>query len=266
MEKVIFITGVSSGFGLAMAKMLVEKGYTIYGSTRRQTHALPGIHYVTMDVTNDRSVKEAVAEIYQSAGRIDVLINNAGMGIAGPLELCTAEDAMRQMDVNFLGMHRVTKEVLPYMRAQNSGRIVCISSIAGLMGIPFQGMYSASKFAIEGYCQSLRLELKSHHIDVVVVNPGDFATGFTANRKIIDTAEVQQAYPKFQNTLQIIEKEEKNGLNPDVLARKIVSIIDKKNPAFSYTIANPVQKLSVFIKHILPKRWFAALLRDYYKV
>ncbi len=128
------------------------------------------------------------------------------------------------MDVNFFGVFRVTQAVLPIMRKQNAGVIICISSIGGLMGIPFQGLYSASKFAIEGYCQSLSLELKPHDIRVVLVNPGDFSTNFTSNRKIVDNPDIKLTYPQFYNTLSIITSDESNGPNPEILAKKIGKI------------------------------------------
>ena len=264
MSKVVFITGISSGFGHAMAIEIAKSGHKIYGSIRSAVVPIPNVNYVHMDVTDISSVEQAVKEIYDKEGRIDVLINNAGFGIGGPIELTNIRDAQYQMDVNFFGVFRVTQAVLPIMRKQKKGVIICISSIGGLMGIPFQGLYSASKFAIEGYCQSLSLELKPQDIRVVLVNPGDFSTNFTSNRKIVDNPDIKLTYPQFYNTLSIITSNERNGPKPEILAKKIKKIVDKKRPAFRYVIASPLQKFSVSLKRLLPETWFAAILKKYY--
>ncbi|OFY41211.1 MAG: short-chain dehydrogenase/reductase [Bacteroidetes bacterium GWF2_40_14] len=264
MSKVVFITGISSGFGRAMAIELTNNGHKVYGSIRSKVDPIPKVNYVRMDVTDISSIEQAVKEIYDKEGRIDVLINNAGIGIGGPIELTNIRDAQYQMDVNFFGVFRVTQAVLPIMRKQKDGVIIYISSIGGLMGIPFQGLYSASKFAIEGYCQSLSLELKPHDIRVVLVNPGDFSTSFTSNRKIVDNPEIKLTYPQFYNTLSIITSDESNGPKPEILAKKIKKIVYKKRPAFRYVIASPLQKFSVSLKRLLPETWFAAILKKYY--
>ncbi|MBP1593176.1 MAG: vdlC [Bacteroidetes bacterium] len=264
MSKVVFITGISSGFGRAMAIELTNNGHKVYGSIRSEVNPILEVNYVHMDVTDISSVVQAVKEIYDKEGCIDVLINNAGIGIGGPIELTNIRDAQYQMDVNFFGVFRVTQAVLPIMRKQNAGVIICISSIGGLMGIPFQGLYSASKFAIEGYCQSLSLELKPQDIRVVLVNPGDFSTNFTSNRKIVDNPDIKLTYPQFYNTLSIITSDESNGPKPEILAKKIGKIVDKKRPAFRYVIASPIQKFSISLKRLLPETWFAAILKKYY--
>lgn len=264
MSKVVFITGISSGFGRAMAIELTNNGHKVYGSIRSEVDPIPKVNYVRMDVTDISSIEQAVKEIFDKEGRIDVLINNAGIGIGGPIELINIRDAQYQMDVNFFGVFRVTQAVLPIMRKQKYGVIICISSIGGLMGIPFQGLYSASKFAIEGYCQSLSLELKSQDIRVVLVNPGDFSTNFTSNRKIVDNPDIKLTYPQFYNTLSIITSDESNGPKPEILAKKIEKIVDKKRPAFRYVIASPLQKFSVSLKRLLPETLFAAILKKYY--
>ena len=140
------------------------------------------------------------------------------MGIGGPLEFCTLEQAQKQMDTNWMGMVRCLHWVLPAMRKQGSGKIICFSSIGGLMGLPFQGLYSASKFAIEGYCEALRLEVKKLGIKVVVIEPGDFATSFTASRNSVDDPEAHKAYPSYARSRQSIEKDETGGLKPEYLA------------------------------------------------
>ena len=182
---IILITGITSGFGRAMAERLNADGHTVYGTHRRDCPQLLGVHYIKADVASEQDCRAAVQQVLDEQGRIDVFINNAGMGIGGPLEFCTLEQAQKQMDTNWMGMVRCLHWVLPAMRKQGSGKIICFSSIGGLMGLPFQGLYSASKFAIEGYCEALRLEVKKLGIKVIVIEPGDFATSFTASRNSV---------------------------------------------------------------------------------
>ena len=262
---VILITGISSGFGRAMAKCLSEDRHTVYGTHRRALeHPLPNVSYLRCEATDNEQVEQVVKRVIEECGRIDVFINNAGMGIAGPLELCTLEDAQRQMDVNWMAMVRFLHHVVPQMRAQRSGKILCISSIGGLIGLPFQGLYSASKFAVEGYCEALRLELKEFGIKVSVIEPGDFATAFTSNRKSVSVELAEEAYPRYTASLKGIEKDEMTGLKPEYLGKKVAKLVKKKRPAYNYIIASPLQKFAVILKTLLPRRFFAWILGKFY--
>jgi hypothetical protein len=263
---IILITGVSSGFGRATAQRLASEGHTVYGTCRRDVEPIKGVTYIKAEVTSDEDCRAAVQKVLDEQGRIDVFINNAGMGIGGPLEFSSLEQAQRQMDVNWMGMVRFLHYVLPAMRAQKGGKIICISSIGGLMGLPFQGLYSASKFAIEGYCEALRLEVKQHGIKVVVVEPGDFSTSFTASRDSVSDAAAYEAYPAYKRSLESIEHDETTGLKPAVLAARISKIVRSRNPRQSYIVSTLEQRLSVVLKAILPGRWFSAILASYYKL
>ena len=263
---VVFITGISSGFGLETAKLLSQEGHTVYGTVRRSVEPLPNVHYLQVDVRDKQAVVAAVKQVVEKEGRIDVLVNNAGMGIGGPLEFATEEEVRLQMDTNFLGLVHCVDAVLPYMRHQKNGKIIALSSIGGLMGLPFQGFYSASKFAIEGYCEALRLETQSFGIQIVVLRPGDFATGFTGSRKKVADEAALEAYPIYKTAIEKVEHDENGGLKPVVLARKISQIIQKKNPKNGYVVASFEQKLSVLLKRILPAKWFARILGSYYRV
>ena len=263
---IILITGITSGFGEAMARQLNAAGHTVYGTHRNAKDFIPGVTYIKADVQDESQVEAAVAKVMEAEGRIDVFINNAGMGIGGPLEFTSIEDAKRQMDVNFMGLVRCVHCVLPIMRRQGSGTIVAFSSIGGLMGLPFQGMYSASKFAIEGYCEALRLETKALGIKVVVIEPGDFATAFTAQRKSVAAPEAYEVYKTYAESLASIEKDETTGLKPDFLARKVVRIVSSRHPRYNYVISTLVQRLSVLLKRILPAPLFARILGSYYKL
>lgn len=263
---IVFITGISSGFGLETAKLLSQEGHVVYGTVRREVEPLSRVHYIQLDVRNREAVNKAVNEIVAKEGRIDVLVNNAGMGIGGPLEFATEEEIRLQMDTNFMGLVHCVDAVLPHMRKQGGGRIIALSSIGGLMGLPFQGFYSASKFAIEGYCEALRLEVKQQGIKVVVLRPGDFATGFTGSRKKVNNEAALEAYPIYKTAIEKVEHDENSGLKPIVLARKINQIIKKKNPRNGYVVASFEQKLSVFLKRVLPSKWFSKILGSYYRL
>jgi len=267
-KKIILITGVSSGFGHAIASYLASKNYAVYGTVRREIYPIDGVNLINMDVTDRQSVNDAVEKIIQQEGKIDVLINNAGIGIGGAIENFTPEEIDLQMRTNFIGYVNTMQAVLPHMRRRGKGKIINISSLGGIMGLPFQGFYSASKFAIEGLSEALSIELKPYHIHVVVVRPGDFHTHFTQNRKMVAKyADSNDVYhEQLKKTLAVIESDEQNGLAPIYLARKIEKIVQKKHPQFSYIVAKPDQRLAAVLKKILPQRWFFNILASHYKI
>ena len=268
MKKVIFITGISSGFGKRTAGLLAGHGHTVYGTIRKDAEVNGSVNALRMDLIDYYSVRKAVETVVAREGRIDVLINNAGMHSGGPVESSPIENIKLQMDTNFLGMVNLTREVLPLMRKQGGGTIINFSSIGGLMGLPFQAFYSASKFAIEGFSEALRMELKQYNIKVVLINPGDFHTSNTANRRnfLAPTGQDDPYNRQFITTLAVIEKDEAKGWKPEVLAKKLVRITESRNPRQRYIIASFEQKLAVVLKYILPGKLFRLILEDHYKV
>lgn len=267
MQKVVFITGISSGFGKCTAEYLAQKGHVIYGTCRKDIEIDGRINVLKVDVTDVVSVKAAIETVLLKEGRIDVLINNAGMGISGPIENTSIEDIQLQMKTNFIGVVNLIQSVIPAMRKQHGGTIINISSIGGLIGLPFQGFYSASKFAIEGLSEALRMELKPFHINVVVIRPGDFITSFTSNRKIDETLNENNPYAsQFRKSISIIETDEKKGMKPDYFARNLVRIIEKKNPHATYIISTAEQKLAVVLKRLLPDSLFSGILGSHYGI
>ena len=264
MKQIVVITGASSGFGLAAAEMLAAKGHTVYGLCRREAQH-DTIRYRQCDVRNREQIKAVVEGIINEEGHIDVLVNNAGMGIGGALELATPEEIDIQMGTNFMGCVNMCQAVLPYMRRQRQGKIINLSSIGGLMGLPYQGFYSASKFAIEGFTEALAAEVRRFGIRVCMVEPGDFATGFTGSRRNSQATMDDPDYGSvFRNSLAIIEKEENGGLKPEVLARRIVKLVDMKNPPLRNVVANLEQWLSTVLKRLVPGNCMVGILRDYY--
>lgn len=266
-HKVVFITGISSGFGKSIAEILSQKGHVIYGTSRSKTELNDQINILKADVTDAASVKAAIETVLNKEGRIDVLINNAGMGISGPVEFTSQQDINLQMDTNFTGIVNVIQSVLPAMRKQQRGTIINISSIGGMMGLPFQGFYSASKFAVEGLCEGLRIELKAFNIKVIVVRPGDFSTSFTSNRKIDGILSNDHPYElQFRKTMSVIEADERGGMKPEYLALKIARIIELKNPRPTYIISTVEQKLAVILKRLLPPSVFSGILGSHYGI
>ncbi len=262
---VVLITGASSGIGLLTAGRLHALGYRVYGTSRRPgKHTVP-FRMLEMDVTDTASVEAALAELMQEEGGVDVLVNNAGMGVGGPVEETPSAMIREQVDTVFLGMVEVTRRVLPLMRRRGGGRIVNVSSIAGRMGLPYQGYYSAAKFAMEGLSEALSIEVRSFGIDVVLIEPGDMRTGFTPGRKW--TPDENSPYgDQLRKTREIIEKNELKGGDADKVARKIVRVIRKKHPRFRYMVGKPEEKLAVWIRLFLPFRLFERILAIFYGV
>lgn len=264
--QVIFVTGASSGFGRAIAEELVKRGYTVYGTSRKGCDFGNGVRMLSMDVTDRPSVSAAVNYVMEECGRIDVLINNAGVGISGALELATYDEIEWQMNTNFMGMVNVCNAVIPGMRVRRQGRIINISSIAGVMAVPFQGFYSASKFAIEGYSEALSMELYPFGVKVCVVEPGDFRTNFTANRAVSEATLNSEYGSCFKRTMAIIEKEEKGGSKPEKLAKAVCRLVERKNPPFRTKVGPWFQVALAKVCHAVPYRLLAKGLRWFYRI
>lgn len=267
MAEVVLITGASSGIGKICAEYLSDKGYIVYGTSRKKVLSKTKYIPLQMDVTDKNSVNAAVDRIINEQKKIDIVINNAGIGVMGALELITEEEIHLQMNTNFFGVVYVCSAVIPHLRREGHGKIINISSIGGVMGLPYQGLYSASKFAVEGYSEALNVELNKFNIKVVLIEPGDFSTGFTANRQMLSVTETHPDYASsYKRALEKIENEENNGGNPIAIAKLIGKILTKKKPAFRYTVGNLEQRFSVLLKRLIPSNWYQSLIRSFYKV
>lgn len=244
------ISGASGGIGLSTAKLFVEKGYRVYGLNRK-SHECGSICYIAADITHPKTVEAALETIWQQEGRIDVLINNAGFGISGAIEFTRHEDAKKQMDVNFFGTFHCIQAVLPYMRKQKGGHIINVSSVAGMLPIPFQGFYSVSKASINCMTMALANEVRPYGIKVSALMPGDIKTNFTAAReKNMDGLE---EYPAMEHSIATMEQDEQNGMRPEFIAKKLFGIACMKNPKPLYT-AGIQYKIFAFLNKILPVR------------
>lgn len=271
-EMVVLITGTSSGIGKACADYLAIRGYRVYGTSRKApfppSPPLPR-HWISlqMDVTQDDSVQRAINFIIQETGRLDVLVNNAGFGIAGAIEDTSIEEAKSQMETNFFGVLRVCRAVLPIMRAQKEGLIVNIGSLGGIIALPFQGLYSASKFALEGLTEALRLEVKPFGIRVTLIEPGNFRTCFTDNRVRVAAWKSESAYASnAERALQIMEEDERRGKDPEGVAILLERILCSSNLAPRYKVGPAFEQLAAFLKGILPGRLFEWALAKYYRL
>ncbi len=272
-NRVALVTGSSSGFGLACAVALAARGLRVYGTSRRADLAAPGgpehgLVMIPMDVRDADSVQAAVDFLMSREGRIDVLVNNAGFGLSGAVEDTTSEEALQQLQTNFFGLHRACRAVLPVMRAQGSGLIVNIGSIAGRIALPFEGLYSASKHAVAALSDALRMEVAPFGIRVTLLEPGDFRTDFTANRMRAAAAESPESPygSRFLRAVGVAETDERNGADPRDLARLVTRLIDQAAVRPRYLLGPRSQTFLTRVRWLLPDRWFERLLMSHYRV
>ncbi len=267
MSKVVLITGASSGIGKSIAVFLSKKGYTVYGTSRnpKKKEEL-SFKLISLDVLKVETIKNAISLIIQKEGRLDVLVNNAGMGITGPIEDTPTDEMKRVFNTNFFGAIEVMKAVLPQMRMQNSGTIINVTSIAGYMGLPFRGLYSATKGALELITEATSMEVKKFGINVVNVAPGDFATNIAAGRYHTPVFE-NSAYKKnYQNNLDLMDLHVEDGMSPIEMAKSVYQIINTENPKIHYKVGGFMEKFSIVLKRILPDRMYEKLLMNHYKI
>lgn len=260
MPKVVLVTGGSSGIGLCTAGALRDAGCIVYEFSRRE-HTMDGVRHISVDVTDETAVRNAVKQITQAEGSIDIVVNCAGFGISGAVEFTELSDAKRQFDVNFFGMVNINRTVIPIMRRGGGGRIVNVSSVAAVAHIPFQTFYSASKAAIESYTCALANEVKPFGITVTAAQPGDIRTGFTdARKKSVDGDEVYGG--RISRSVAVMERDERGGMSPEFAGRYIAKLALKKNVKPIYTVGVGYKCLSLLCK-ILPCRirnWIVGLL------
>ena len=268
--RTVLITGASSGFGKAIAEALAARGDHVYGTTRQTVPpatASAQVRMLTMDVGDPATVDAAVARMITETGRIDALINNAGFGIAGAIEDTSDAEAHAQFETNVFGLHRVCRAVLPQMRRQNSGRVINLSSLAGLVAVPYQAFYCASKHAIEAYTEALRMEMRPFGIHVSMIEPGDFATSFTDNRRMVTgCAEGSAHYNRCRTAVARMQEDERKFTNLTPVVKTVLAALASAQPALRYPVAVPMQRLLVALKPFLPQRLFEYLIMDNYKL
>ncbi|WP_243472286.1 SDR family oxidoreductase [Winogradskyella sp. MH6] len=267
MSKVVLITGGSSGIGKSVGEFLQDKGYKVYGTSRNpKNYPNSKFPIVALDVTKPETISTCIAEVLKQEGRIDVLINNAGAGITGPIEEIPDAEIKRNFETNFFGPINVIKATLPVMRAQNSGLIINITSIAGYMGLPFRGVYSASKGALEIITEAFRMELKDFNIEMTNVAPGDFATNIAAGRYHAPVLEDSPYKEKYGHSLKTMDEHVDEGGDPKEMAEAIYKVIETKSPKIHYKVGAFMQKFSIVLKRILPDKVYEKLLMNHYKL
>ncbi|WP_338840046.1 SDR family oxidoreductase [Flavobacterium ginsenosidimutans] len=267
MSKVVLITGGSSGIGKSIGEFLHQKGFVVYGTSRNPEKVLNSVFpLVALDVRNSDSIKTAVNEIIETSGRLDIVINNAGVGITGPLEEIPTEEIRNNFETNFFGPIEVMKAALPQMRKQNSGLIINITSIAGYMGLPYRSVYSASKGALELITEALRMEVKAFGVEITNVAPGDFATNIAAGRYHAPVIK-DSAYEKvYGEVLATMNDHVDAGSNPNEMAEAVYKIIQTKKPNVHYKVGAFMQKFSIVLKRALPDKVYEKMLMNHYKL
>ncbi len=274
-DRTVWVTGASSGLGRYTAMALRDAGWRViagarsFARWRERPEEIPevwrGMHLLPLDVTDPESIRAFREEALRVSPRVDALVLCAGMLVLGSCEETSPEEFLRVMNTNFLGMARMNQQALPLMRQQGGGRIVMFSSINGLLGIPFQNAYTASKHAIEGYAEGLQMEVSPFGIQVTLVEPGDHRGGSDAYRP--HAAAMGEGSPyaaEYRKTTEKIHHDETHGSDPARLGRKVARMLDRRRMPFRRKIASPSQRLAVWVHRFLPARWNARILRGYY--
>jgi NAD(P)-dependent dehydrogenase (short-subunit alcohol dehydrogenase family) len=260
-KPVALVTGASSGIGRAAALALVDTGFEVVGTSRNTSGVAPleGVTFLDLDVTSDESVSTTVGRVIERFGRLDVLVNNAGTGAAGAAEESSVAQDQRVFDINFFGLVRVTKAVLPYMRAAGTGRIINISSVLGLVPAPYMASYGATKHAIEGYSESIDHEVREHGIRVLLVEPAYTKTGFDA--KAIQPDAPLPIYAEQRHVFDdVMARAMADGDEPAIVAKAIVAAATDPKPKLRYTAGSTAGRVST-LRRLVPARVFDRQIR-----
>ncbi|QLG43814.1 SDR family oxidoreductase [Costertonia aggregata] len=267
-RKVVLITGGSSGIGKSIGIYLKSKGFVVYGTTRNKYNYpdFKAFSLLELDVTRTETIHKAISILLSKEETLDVLINNAGIGITGALEETPHEEVLKAFDTNFNGPLHMVKAVLPQMRKQQSGLIINITSIAGYMGLPYRGIYSAVKGALNILTETLRMETKDFGVKVTSLAPGDFATNIAAGRYHAPVVEASAYASAYERTLQMINDDVDRAQSPELVAKTVLRIIHAKNPKVHYKVGAFMQRFSLLLKKILPDKIYEKLLLNHYKL
>lgn len=257
--RVVLLTGATSGIGRTCAEHLAAAGWRVFATSRSapsDSIADGRIEFVEMDVDDEASVQRAVATIVAKAGRLDAVVNNAGFALLGAVEDTEISEAKALFETNFFGILRVCRATMPTLRASGGGYIVNIGSLGGVVGLPFSGIYSASKFALEGMSESLRLEARPFGIHVVLVEPGDFRTQIMANRRLAASSQSGLYRAAFDKFMHKRGQDEANAPTPEPVARLVERILNHHAPKMRYAVGKYSQRIVIPLKRFLPQRFF----------
>jgi NAD(P)-dependent dehydrogenase (short-subunit alcohol dehydrogenase family) len=255
-RQTILVTGASSGIGRTCAELLSERGHLVIGASRRSV-ADASWTQVTMDVDDDTSTAEGIGQVVRDHGGIDAVVTCAGWGLAGPVERTPVAEARAQMETNFFGSVRTVTAALPALR-DRGGRIVLMSSIGGVIGLPFQAYYSASKFALEGWAEALAWEVKPFGVTVTLVEPGNFRTGFTGSRRTVATSADDPYATASARAIGKMEEDEAGGADPQAVARAVAKVLRSTRPPRRLSVGPAGERVGVVAKRLLPNRLFEA--------
>lgn len=267
MSKIILITGGSTGIGKAIGEYLHNRGFTVYGTSRNPQNCANSVFpLLALDVRNAASIQHTIAEVIRISGRIDVVINNAGVGIVGPIEEIPTDEIRNHFETNLFGPIEVIKAVLPQMRDRKSGLIINITSIAGYMGLPYRGVYSASKGALELLTEAVRIETKPFGIEITNVAPGEFSTNIAAGRYHVPNSPGSAYRETYERTLNLINEQVGGGDDPIKMAQAIYKIINTPKPNGHYKVGPFMSRFSIVLKRILPDKLYERMLMKHYRL
>ena len=260
MSKVILITGTSSGFGKSIAEKLHSQGYTVIGTSRNANKINSAFKTMKLDINNYEMSKNLIDNIINSYGKIDILINNAGINITGPIETANMSDIKKVFDTNFFSHVNMIQKVLPNMRSNNKGLIINITSIAGHIGTPFRSIYSAGKSSLDIISETLNMETKDFNINVVCVAPGDYLTNISKGRFHSPVIQGSPYEFKYNSSLNKMNENITKGANPIKVAKLVNKIIHSKNPKKKYISGSLLERFGIILKFILPQKVFEFLV------
>ena len=266
MSKVILVTGGSSGLGAAICEMLTTKGHQVYGTSRSTSTSKNTFNMVSMDVMDKKSIEDAIQIILAKEGKLDVVINNAGLGMAAPLEESSEKDIAKLFSTNTFGVINVIQSVLPQMRKQKNGMIINITSIAAEISLPYRGLYCASKAAVEKITEALRMEIKDYGIQACTFQAGDIKTNINSNRLTAEVKKDSVYYNTFTRINNEIHSDVNNAVSPEFYASIIASIVESKSIKRTYVAGKFIQRLSRFLSRILPGNLFEKIILNHYKL
>ena len=266
MSKVILVTGASSGIGRSISLYLNSRGFRVYGTCRNPSkYNFNEYELLKCNVNSIEEIDKAVNYIIEKEDFIDVLVNNAGVGITGPLEETSTNDIKSAFETNLYGPINLIKKCIPSMRKNNKGLIINITSVLGYFGIPFRGVYCATKSSLEIIGEVFSMELKKFNIKVVNVAPGDFKTNIVSRRINTETSNNSFYNKEYLKSLKSANTHVENALSPEIISKLIFNIINSKNPKVHYKVGKFIQKFSIILKNILPDRLFEKILLHYSK-
>ena len=259
-NNIAIISGASSGIGKATALLMKENGFHVYAFNRSNPD-IPGVEFVPVDLTKTEDITNGVRRVVEREGRIDVLVNNAGVGFAGALEETADETAKHIFDVNFFGAFRLAKEVIPVMRENGGGNIINISSISAVFSVPFQGFYSASKAAVNSLFGAMSMEVKPFNIHITNIMPGDVKSGFTDSRLRNGSSSAYEA--RIKKSMSLVEKDERNGMPPAKVAQVVLKYAQAKKGKLLVTVGAQYKMLALLYK-LMPSALMNQVLYSMY--